>query len=227
MRDRIRQYDRDCQDGRSCYGVAVAEPAYDLRERKRTKTRLMIQAEAMRLFAEKGYEHTTVDEIAYAAAISPRTFFRYFPTREDVVLWDEYDPIAPDLFAARPADEPLAQTLRAVVREALGGLYQRDRDALLLRARLLMTVPELRARLRDQQREGEKLMAALVAQQRGLPPDELGAQVLASAFGSAILVALEAWVSDNGESDLIALLDRALDALAAGMRELAPLSGER
>ena len=64
----------------------MAEPSYDLRERKRTKTRLMIQAEAFRLFAEKGYENTTVDDIAFAAAISPRTFFRYFPTKEDVVL---------------------------------------------------------------------------------------------------------------------------------------------
>src|SRR5262245_668910 len=130
----------------------MAERGYGLRERKRTRTRLMIQAEAMRLFGEKGYENTTVDDIAYAAAISPRTCFRYFPTKEDVVIWDEYDPIAPDLFDARPADEPLAETLRAIVHEALGGLYQRNRAELLLRMRLLMTVPELRARMRDDQR---------------------------------------------------------------------------
>jgi AcrR family transcriptional regulator len=77
-----------------------------------------------------------VDEIAYAAAISPRTFFRYFPTKEDVVTWDEYDPISPDLIGARPIDEPLAESLRAIIQEAVGGLYQRDREALLLRIRL-------------------------------------------------------------------------------------------
>ena len=68
--------------------------SFDLRERKRTRTRLMIQTEALRLFGEKGYAQTTVEEIADAAAISPRTFFRYFPSKEDVVMWDEYDPLA-------------------------------------------------------------------------------------------------------------------------------------
>jgi AcrR family transcriptional regulator len=198
----------------------MAERGYDLRERKRTRTRLMIQAEAMRLFAEKGYGDTTVDEIAFAAAISPRTFFRYFPTKEDVVIWDEYDPVAADLVDARPDDEPLAATLRAVVYESLGGVYRRDPDELLVRARLLTTVPELRARLRDEQRNGEKQMAALVAERRGLSEDELGLQVLMSVFGSAINVALEVWVKDEGKSDLLTLLDQALDALAAGMRQL-------
>src|SRR5499433_1726076 len=97
---------------------------YSLRERKRTKTRLMIQGEAMRVIAEKGWENTTVDDIAYAAAISPRTFFRYFPTKEDVVLWDEYDPIVLELLEQRPPDEPPAATTRAIIRESLGGLYR-------------------------------------------------------------------------------------------------------
>src|SRR5262245_16656679 len=201
------------------HGGPAIERSYDLRERKRTRTRLAIQAEAIRLFAEKGYENTTVHDIAYAAAISPRTFFRYFPTKEDVVIWDEYDAIAPDLIAARPADEPLVETVRALIREALGGLYRRDRDELLLRVRLLARVPERRARMRDEQRNGERQMAELVAQKRGLPSDDLSAHVLASAFGSAINIALEEWVRDDGTSDLLALLDRAFDALAAAMRE--------
>jgi AcrR family transcriptional regulator len=198
----------------------VPVEGYSLRERKRTKTRLMIQAEAMRVIAEKGWESTTVDDIAYAAAISPRTFFRYFPTKEDVVLWDEYDPIAPDMLQARPADEPLVESMRALVYEALGGLYRRDRDALLLRVRLLMSVPELRARLRDAQGEGEQLLATYLAQQRGLEPDDLSIQVVASALTSTIIVALDAWMRDDGKTDLLAILDRAMQALATNMREL-------
>jgi AcrR family transcriptional regulator len=200
--------------------VAVVAQQYDMRERKRTRTRLMIQAEAMRLFAEKGYENTTVDEIAFAAAISPRTFFRYFPTKEDVVLWDEYDPIAPELFDARPDDEPLAESLRAFIHLAVGGLYRRNPEELLLRVRLLTSVPELRARMRDAQRGGEKTMAAVLARKRGLPADDMTVEVLAAAFGAAITVALEAWVRDDGKGDLLALLDRAIDALVAGLREL-------
>jgi AcrR family transcriptional regulator len=196
------------------------EQAYSLRERKRTRTRLMIQAEAMRVIAEQGWEHTTVDDIAHAAAISPRTFFRYFPTKEDVVLWDEYDPVAPDILQARPASEPLAESMRALVYEALGGLYRRDRDELLLRVRLLLTVPELRARLRDSQSEGEQRLAAYLAGPRGLAPDDLGLRVLSAALTSTIIVALDAWVRDDGKRDLMALLDEAMTALAAGLREL-------
>jgi AcrR family transcriptional regulator len=193
---------------------------YSLRERKRTKTRLMIQDEAMKVIAEKGWEHTTVDDIAYAAAISPRTFFRYFPTKEDVVLWDEYDPIAPDMLSARPVDEPLVESMRLLIYEALGGLYRRDPDALLLRVRLLLAVPELRARLRDAQGEGEQVLATHLAAHRGLAPDALAVRVLAAAITSTILVALEAWVRDDGKTDLMAILDRALQALAEGLREL-------
>jgi AcrR family transcriptional regulator len=103
----------------------------------------MIQTEALRLFDEHGYAQTTVEEIADAAAISPRTFFRYFPTKEDVVIWDEYDPLVLELLASRPDDEPLAETLQAIVREALGGLYRRDPRRLLSRVRLSATEPEL------------------------------------------------------------------------------------
>jgi AcrR family transcriptional regulator len=97
---------------------------------------------------------TTVEEIADAAAISPRTFFRYFPSKEDVVIWDEYDPLAPDLLASRPDDEPLAETFRALLRETLGGLHRRDPARLLARVRLAVTVPEVQARFLDEQTRG-------------------------------------------------------------------------
>src|SRR5262245_46483664 len=114
----------------------------------------MIQTEALRLFTEKGYSQTTVEEIADAAAISPRTFFRYFPSKEDVVMWDEYDPLALELLEARPDGEPLAVSFRAVIRESLAGLLENDPERLLIRVRLMVTVTELRARFLDEQTQG-------------------------------------------------------------------------
>src|SRR4029450_4101775 len=194
--------------------------SYDLRERKRTRTRLMIQTEALRLFNEKGYAQTTVEEIADAAAISPRTFFRYFPSKEDVVMWDEYDPLALELLEARPDDEPLAESFRAVIRETLGGLLNNDPERLLSRIRLAATVPELRARFLGEQTQGSGEIAHFPARTRGTPVDELSLHVVGSALLAAVTVALDRWQKDEGNSDLLALLDRATDALAEGAREL-------
>jgi AcrR family transcriptional regulator len=197
-------------------------PSFDLRERKRTRIRLMIQTEALRLFAEKGYTQTTVEEIADAAAISPRTFFRYFPSKEDVVMWDEYDPLALELLEARPRDEPLAESMRAVIRESLGGLLRNDPARLLRRIRLAVTVPELRARFLDEQKQGIEEVARFLATRRGTPVDDLTVQVIGSALLAAVSVALDRWQKDGGTGDLLALLDGATDALAEGARELRP-----
>jgi AcrR family transcriptional regulator len=197
----------------------MAVRSYDLRERKRTRTRLMIQTEALRLFTEKGYAQTTVEEIADAAAISPRTFFRYFPSKEDVVIWDEYDPLALDLLESRPDDEPLAEAFRAVIRETLAGLYRRDPGRLLALVRLSLTVPELRARFFNEQTHGVELLMPMLAKQRGAD-DELRLRVIGTALLAAVSVALDLWQKSDGKRDLLALLDQATDALAEGMHEL-------
>src|SRR6184192_2770214 len=92
-------------------------PALGLRERKKAKTRAAIQQHALRLFTEQGYDATTVEQIAAAAEVSPSTFFRYYPTKEDVVLYDEYDPIFYQKVLDRPADEPPMVALHAAMRE--------------------------------------------------------------------------------------------------------------
>jgi AcrR family transcriptional regulator len=194
--------------------------AFDRRERKRTRTRLMIQAEALRLFAERGYTQTTVEEIADAAAISPRTFFRYFPTKEDVVIWDEWDPLVADLLDARPDDEASAESIRAITRKVIEGLSRRDPEQLRIRHRLLAEVPELRARFLQTQDTGIELLAAALADKRGLPRDDLQTHVTAAAIGAAVTLALQHWQHDNGNSDLLRLYDRTIDALARGIGEL-------
>jgi AcrR family transcriptional regulator len=197
-------------------------PMPGLRDRRRTRTRRMIQDEALRLFAEKGYEQTTVEDIADAAAISPRTFFRYFPTRADVVLWDESDPWAFELLAPRRADEPVAEALRSTIRSALAALYQRDAQRLLTRVKLTAAHPELRAREATYRAAGGDALAAQLASKRGRPADDLEVRVTVEAVIATSVVAIDRWEHDDGQSDLVALFDQAIDALTAGIQELTP-----
>src|SRR5882757_3838028 len=90
-----------------------------LRERKKIQTRQAIRSAAYRLFTEQGYDATPVDRIAAAADVSPSTVFRYFPTKEDIVLTDEYDDEMAQDLRNRPADEPPLLSVRAVLHEAV------------------------------------------------------------------------------------------------------------
>jgi AcrR family transcriptional regulator len=188
----------------------------------------MIQAEAMRLFGERGYAQTTVEDIADAAAISPRTFFRYFPTKEDVVLWDEYDPQLGELLAARPEDEPVAESFRAIIRATLGGLLRRDPDELLARVRLLSSVPDLRARFLELQASGfsstmyeDPEIAGALARRKHVP-DDLQLRVTAGAFSAAVTIAIDEWQREDGKSDLLEIFDKTVDTLGSAIGELQP-----
>lgn len=115
--------------------------AGDWRERKKARTRQRLQEEALRLFIERGYEATTVEQIAAAAGVSHMTFFRYFPTKEDVVLSDSYDPLLVAAIQARPRSEHPVTRIHTAVRDGLGAIYAIDRDALLVRVRLTLRTP--------------------------------------------------------------------------------------
>jgi AcrR family transcriptional regulator len=193
---------------------------YGMRERKRTRARLQIQNEAFRLFAKHGFGATTVEQIAEAAAISPRTFFRYFPTKEDVVLWDEYDPFMLDLFRSRPRGESPFETMRAVVTTAVHGLYERDPQLFRTRVRLFATVPELRARFLEMQAQAADEVARIFAEHRGLISDrrELEVRVLSGAIQSAVNVGLERWQNRGAKDDPTPYVDEAMDALVTSTR---------
>jgi AcrR family transcriptional regulator len=201
--------------------AAVAARAMNPRERRRMRTMRVIQGEALRLFAQRGYEQTTIEEIADAADISPRTFFRYFPTKEDVVLWDEYDAVIPELLEQRPHDEPPGEAMRAVTRQSIEQLYRHDPERLLARNRVLFTVPAVRARFRgDFARDGVEQLGSNFASSRGLPHDDLKLRLTAGAIVDAIEAALDRWQKSGGEADLLALFDQATDALIDGIGEL-------
>jgi AcrR family transcriptional regulator len=184
----------------------------DWRARKKAATKRAIQEHALRLFVEKGYDATTVDEIAAAAGVSHMTFFRYFPRKEEVVEYDEYDPLLEELIAARPPDEPPLTTLHAAIRTGLEAILNTDRDALLQRTRLVLSNPTLRSRNVIAQDATRDLFARALARRAGLSEPDLAATVQASAALGAVGVAMMAW-GEGKHDDPIALIDAAFAAL--------------
>lgn len=184
-----------------------------LRERKKARTRRAIQREALRLFLAKGYEATTVEEIAAAAGVSHMTFFRYFPRKEDAVLADEYDPLIFELLAARPAHEPAIEKIRHALGEGLSRVYPADRAALLVRTRLILRTPALRARLWEQQAATARLFARALAGGPGHDERDLRTRVAAAACLAAVTTAVAVWAERDGADELPDLIDEALRAL--------------
>ena len=200
------------------------DEASGLRARKRTRIKLMVQAEALKLFGRKGYEQTTVDDIAHAAAMSPRTFFRYFPTKEDVVLWDEFDDLPfEETWSKGEGDHPVPR-LVTTIRYMVGELYRRDPELLLTRFRLAYTVPEVRARFLDQTFNVIGPYYAQIADAVGVSPDDLRLAVIVATLFGAMLVAMERWVRRDGKDDLVQLFDEAMAIVAGGLPELRPTS---
>ncbi|MEQ7004979.1 TetR family transcriptional regulator [Actinopolymorpha sp. B17G11] len=185
-----------------------------LREQRKAQTRRSIQEHALRLFLANGYETTTVAEIAAAAGVSHMTFFRYFPTKEAVVENDEYDPLLVAFIEGRPGDEGPLTTLREAIRQGLGLVYAADRDALLVRTRLILHTPALRARMIHNLAATEQLFAQTLAA-RADSDVTLETRVVAAAALAALTTAITTWAEGNGTPELPDLIDQAFDALGS------------
>ena len=196
---------------------AEGAPVVGLRERKKAKTRAAVQEHALRLFRGQGYAATTVEQIAAAAEISPSTFFRYFPTKEDVVMYDAFDPLVIERFRAQPPELGPVEALRAAMRETVAGLPAHAVAAQAERDELVTSVPELRARMMDELGRSVQLLAALVAERSGRAPGDLAAMALA---GAVIGVAIATWFGDGSRApaDRFARFDQGLALLADGFR---------
>ena len=160
-----------------------------LRERKKAKTHEAIQEAALRLFREQGYAQTTIEQIAEAAEVSPSTFFRYFPTKEDIVLHDALDPLFFAAFAEQPAELSPVQALRASLRAVAERLTPQELATERERQALIMAVPDLRARMLDGFATTMRGMAAQLAERVGRSPDDLEVRAVTGAvLGAGIAV---------------------------------------
>ena len=187
-----------------------------LRERKKARTKAAIQEQALRLFREQGYSATTVEQIAEAAEISPSTFFRYFPSKEDVVYKDSLDPQILSSFLAQPADLSPLQAFRASIRAAFADMTEADLAAANERHRMIMEVPELRASAMDNMVDSIALLTTMIAKRVGRSPDEFPVRVFAGAIFGAVMGA--SYMGDNRTgADLVASTENALALLEAGL----------
>ncbi|EGX59592.1 TetR family transcriptional regulator [Streptomyces zinciresistens K42] len=192
-------------------------PEPGLRERKKIKTRTAIREATYALIREQGYDATTIEQIAERAEVSPSTVFRYFPTKEDIVLTDEYDALLLAELRARPAGEPWTDSLRYVMRTAIDIGMQQEPEITRLRSHLMARVPAVRSRMTESMSVTGRLLADAVAERTGREGDGLEVRVYTmSLIGGLAEIALY-WAENGFRDDLRTLLDRALTVLEHGL----------
>ncbi len=188
-----------------------------LRERKKQKTRWSIQEHALRLFQEQGYEQTTVDQIAAAAEISPSTFFRYFKTKEDLVVEDEYDPLLLKFLAEQPAELAPIPALRSAVKGAFAQMGTEEMVKIRQRTELMLAVPALRMRMLDNFTSNIDMLAGGVAARTGRSVDDLEVRTFAGAVTGALIAAIFGWVNGGYQGSFGEVIDQTLAHLESGL----------
>jgi AcrR family transcriptional regulator len=158
-----------------------------LRERKKAKTRAAIRQHALRLFREQGYSATTIEQIADAAEVSPATFFRYFPSKEDVVLQDDFDIVTIEALEAQPPELSPVAAFRAAAADTLASLTAEDIARFRDSVELTVTIPEIRARAIDEFVRTINQIAAAISRRTGRSPDDFEVRTVAGAIIGVIM----------------------------------------
>lgn len=192
------------------------QPPLGLRERKKLKMRAAIRRHALKLFREQGFANTTIDQIVDPLEISQSTFFRYFPTKEDVVLQDDFDDLFIEAFKRQPAELSALSAIRSAMQETFSTLSPDERAGERERQALIKETPELRSRMLDEYGRSIQLMAELFAERLGRAPDVFALRVFAGALVGAMLAATFT-VVDNPDADMLTLMDDAIGYLEAGL----------
>jgi AcrR family transcriptional regulator len=190
-----------------------------LRERKKAQTSEALQAAALHLFTVQGFERTTVEEIADACDVSPRTFFRYFPTKQDVLFGDAEERCSQML--AVLADQPVDTTPLAAVRVAvitIADQYEKQRELLSARMAIVNATPSLRVDKADRHRGFEDaVLAALESRESESQQPSLQLRLVATSAIAALRAALDTWLAGPAGASLHSLVTDAFDRLAHGL----------
>ena len=191
-----------------------------IHERKRQAVRSYLSEVALRLLTDRDFDSVTVDEIAAAAGVSRRSFFRYFASKEDVVLQflDQMAERLRDAVLARPAQESPLVAVHAALRPQVAA-YVADADRTLAVVRLLQRSPLLRARELESRQRMRELVAEAIGRRLGVDHrTDLRPRLLAGIALVPFDVAITTWVESRADEDVHAILDAAIAGLGVELR---------
>ena len=200
-----------------------------LREKHATETRQRIVDVAMELFVAQGYDATTVDEIAQGADVSPRTFFRYFPTKEALIFHDLDERLeqVTRWIAERPTDETPFRSLVHVLCRMVDDVVEGGPERRAIVVAMVRERPALRSYQRTTIAEhGERQVTALLAERAGVAEDDLGIRVLVASIGACFDIALRDWTEQDAAGEFAPVFLAALDACASAFPD-APIELDR
>lgn len=185
-----------------------------LRERKKLKAMRRIQKVALELFDAHGYNNVTIERIAAEAEVSPSSVYRYFGTKEQIVLHDEYDPKAiRALDTEFGAHDPIT-ALRRVITEMVDEMVNDDEDFIRRRMSYVMGEPAVRAGMGRQADEMSADIRQILAKHTGREPGDLEVRVFTAAIVSVFIAAIEYWHETGYRETLHEVLDRSLDVIS-------------
>lgn len=183
----------------------------DGRVLRRLEAMRRAQDAALDLFEARGFDAVTVDDVARAAGVGVASLFRNFGTKENLVLWDEYDPLLFEAVAAHLKTKAPLAAMSAGVRDALGSVYQKDRRRVLRRTELMAKTPALRlAGLANLHALREGLSGVLAPKVK----DPLERELLCAVFGATLEVSVERWRKERARRPLAAILREAFKWVA-------------
>jgi AcrR family transcriptional regulator len=207
--------------------TAMSEPParpVGLRERKKARTRAAIRQHALRLIREQGYYATTVEQIADAAEVSPATFFRYFPTKEDVVLQDDFDVISLGALENLPPELGPIAAFRAAAAGTFAAMTTDDLARFRETIELTAAIPEIRARAIDEFVRTINQIADAIALRTGRSAGDFEVRTIAGAIIGVIMSVTVPETTDRWSpealldvADLFGRIDGALAYLERGL----------
>lgn len=195
----------------------MSEQRRPLRERKKATAMRQIQTTAMRLFQRRGFSAVTVEEIADASDTSPSTIYRYFGTKEEIVMRDEYDD---DLRVAlalnlQNATVPVLDAVRTAVAAVADRHFVHDRQLALARTELWLKTPSIQAATHRVLTEAAEEGARLLNEYRGLPLDQ--ARVIATAIIHVLHISVLNWYRAGAEKPWQGYAEEAITLLEHGL----------